>query len=70
MWKLFFVLLLSGCFMPIVEVKVNDEVVESCKNFCKESKYNLTYRNENSYFCSCLENNKSIVIGSMGTIYK
>ena len=73
MWKLLLVFFLSGCFIEIVENKVNNEVVESCKNFCDGNKYDVVYRNEYSYFCSCFKDNKplsSIVIGSKGTIYK
>lgn len=56
MWKLFFVLFLSGCCAPIVENKINNDALNLCKNACNDN-YHLTYKNEKSYSCTCLRRN-------------
>jgi hypothetical protein len=78
MWRIsLLVLLLAGCFVPVVETKfITDDAKEACRDYCLPGSYEfvLEKRDDTTYFCECLNQCGGLrdvaVIGKMGTLYK
>jgi len=78
MWKIsiVFALFLFGCFasMDAPKVVCQPAIYKACNTYCF-GKFKVLYRNSTTCFCECVNERgkftkRSIVIGSLGTLYK